>query len=427
MPASDREERVRALGDHPKRVLVATDCLSEGINLQDHFTAVIHYDLPWNPTRLEQREGRVDRFGQPRDLVRTVTYYGADNQIDETVLDVLLRKHRAIRGALGVSIPVPGNTGDVIEALAENVLLRQDGPIEEHLPGFEEVLRPATEQLHLEWENALEKERASRSIFRQASIDPDQVAIELAQMRTAIGGGADVQRFVTAAVQAYGGSVSTNGSTRLDLTETSKALQDVLRTGDALELAVAFDLPVSDDTTYLGRTHPFVAALAGHTLDEALDSSVDSPARRCGVVRTTAVNRRTHLLVCRFRLNLVASSRGAGETAMLAEDAGVLAFVGPPDAPEWLSPKAADSLLEASPSGNVGADQARDFLREALAGIERIQSRLEAEASDRATRLVDAHRQARESDTRATRIRYSASAQLPVDILGYFVYLPKTL
>ena len=49
----------------PKRVLVCTDCLSEGINLQEHFDAVVHYDLSWNPTRHEQREGRVDRYGQP--------------------------------------------------------------------------------------------------------------------------------------------------------------------------------------------------------------------------------------------------------------------------------------------------------------------------------------------------------------------------
>ena len=65
IPAADREDRVSALGQHDRRVLVATDCLSEGINLQEHFSAVVHYDLPWNPTRLEQREGRVDRFGQP--------------------------------------------------------------------------------------------------------------------------------------------------------------------------------------------------------------------------------------------------------------------------------------------------------------------------------------------------------------------------
>ena len=59
-----RKEQVSLMGASEQRVLVATDCLSEGINLQEHFTAVLHYDLPWNPNRLEQREGRVDRYGQ---------------------------------------------------------------------------------------------------------------------------------------------------------------------------------------------------------------------------------------------------------------------------------------------------------------------------------------------------------------------------
>ena len=75
------------LGKSDKRVLVATDCLSEGINLQDAFDAVVHYDLAWNPTRHEQREGRVDRYGQESDPVRVVTYYGRDNPIDGIVLE----------------------------------------------------------------------------------------------------------------------------------------------------------------------------------------------------------------------------------------------------------------------------------------------------------------------------------------------------
>ncbi|HPO08087.1 MAG TPA: helicase-related protein, partial [bacterium] len=65
LPPAEREQRIEQLAQSPKRVLVCTDCLSEGINLQDHFDAVMHYDLSWNPTRHEQREGRVDRFGQP--------------------------------------------------------------------------------------------------------------------------------------------------------------------------------------------------------------------------------------------------------------------------------------------------------------------------------------------------------------------------
>ena len=89
LPPADRDQRVNDLGKSEKRLLVCTDCLSEGVNLQDQFNAVVHYDLSWNPTRHEQREGRVDRFGQPRPVVKVVTYYGTDNQIDGVVLDVV--------------------------------------------------------------------------------------------------------------------------------------------------------------------------------------------------------------------------------------------------------------------------------------------------------------------------------------------------
>ena len=51
---------------------------------------MLHYDLAWNPTRHEQREGRVDRFGQRRPEVRVVTHYGRDNPIDGVILDVLI-------------------------------------------------------------------------------------------------------------------------------------------------------------------------------------------------------------------------------------------------------------------------------------------------------------------------------------------------
>ena len=124
LPPKEREDRISALGETERRILVCTDCLSEGVNLQDHFDAVLHYDLSWNPTRHEQREGRVDRFGQPKPKVRVLTYFGVDNQIDGIVLDVLLRKHKTIKSALGISVAVPGSSEDVIKALFEGMQLR---------------------------------------------------------------------------------------------------------------------------------------------------------------------------------------------------------------------------------------------------------------------------------------------------------------
>jgi SNF2 family DNA or RNA helicase len=126
LPSSEREARIAALVNDPGDfVLVCTDCLSEGINLQRHFNAVLHYDLAWNPIRHEQREGRVDRFGQQKREVRVITYYGTDNPIDGVILDVLIRKHKAIKSDLGVSVAVPGSSEQIAEALFEGALFRQ--------------------------------------------------------------------------------------------------------------------------------------------------------------------------------------------------------------------------------------------------------------------------------------------------------------
>ncbi len=74
MPGEDRE-RIKAAfqahpADAPVRILLATDAASEGINLQNHCSRLIHYEIPWNPNRMEQRNGRVDRHGQKSPEVR---------------------------------------------------------------------------------------------------------------------------------------------------------------------------------------------------------------------------------------------------------------------------------------------------------------------------------------------------------------------
>lgn len=83
---------------------------------------MLHYDLCWNPTRHEQREGRVDRFGQRQPEVRVITYYGQDNPIDGVILDVLIRKHKSIKNDLGVTVAVPGSSEQVARTLFEGAL-----------------------------------------------------------------------------------------------------------------------------------------------------------------------------------------------------------------------------------------------------------------------------------------------------------------
>ncbi len=117
----ERESRLAELTQYPQRVLVATDCLSEGVNLQEHFSAVLHYDLPWNPNRLEQREGRVDRYGQTASVVKSYLLYGQDNPVDGAVLEVLIRKAVQIHKTLGITVPVPMDSSTVSEAVFESL------------------------------------------------------------------------------------------------------------------------------------------------------------------------------------------------------------------------------------------------------------------------------------------------------------------
>ena len=213
LPPIERENRIAELVRSPQRVLVCTDCLSEGINLQEHFDAVFHYDLSWNPTRHEQREGRVDRYGQPRQQVRVVTYYGIDNQIDGIVLDVLLKKHRTIRSSLGISVPVPIDTDQVIEAIFEGLLLRENTghlPQSEQLllPGIDEAWKHERDDLFRQWEATSEREKRSRTMFAQEGIKVDEVAAELSAVQSAIGSGVDVAAFMQTALTAHGATVT---------------------------------------------------------------------------------------------------------------------------------------------------------------------------------------------------------------------------
>lgn len=76
---------------HPDvRLLLATDAASEGLNLQHCCRRVIHMELPWNPNRMEQRNGRVDRYGQTRPPIIRYLYY--PNSPEESVLDQLVAK-----------------------------------------------------------------------------------------------------------------------------------------------------------------------------------------------------------------------------------------------------------------------------------------------------------------------------------------------
>ncbi|WP_205964757.1 DISARM system SNF2-like helicase DrmD [Ramlibacter agri] len=101
MSDEDRERIKRDFNDpdSPVQILVATDAASEGLNLQHTARLLMHFEIPWNPSRLEQRNGRIDRHGQSRDV--TIYHFASDDDADLTFVSRVLEKVHEIREDLG--------------------------------------------------------------------------------------------------------------------------------------------------------------------------------------------------------------------------------------------------------------------------------------------------------------------------------------
>ena len=103
-PTEEREAIKRAFNaepsKHPIRILIATDAAREGLNLQAHCWNLFHFDVPWNPSRMEQRNGRIDRKLQPRDEV-FCHYFVYRQRPEDRILSCLVRKTETIKKELG--------------------------------------------------------------------------------------------------------------------------------------------------------------------------------------------------------------------------------------------------------------------------------------------------------------------------------------
>lgn len=134
-PADRREEIKDAFNTDPAvepvRILVCTDAAREGLNLQTRCYDLIHVDLPWNPSRLEQRNGRIDRKLQPAKQV-FCRYFVYVQRASDRVLEALVTKTETIRQELGA-------IGEVIEARLVEPLL--GGIRQGQVAGLIEVLK----------------------------------------------------------------------------------------------------------------------------------------------------------------------------------------------------------------------------------------------------------------------------------------------
>lgn len=420
LPPEERRTRIDQLEDSESRILVATDCLSEGINLQALFDAVVHYDLSWNPTRHQQREGRVDRFGQRSPVVRSVTIFGDNSAIDGAVLQVILRKADAIRKATGISVPMPEDSEGVTSALMQALMLRAGGHREQLAFDF----GLSSERLDGKWRDAEENAKASRARYAQGALKPDEVLPEWRQMRALNGGPTEVARFTERALKRAGAPLEKAGQHHLVYLD---AMPDAIKERvEARGLRGTRRVDFADDpapgVTHLGRVHPLVASLAESLAEGALDpeGAAFRPLGRCGAWRTRAVAQMTTLLLLRLRFKLITSGRT--NRLLLAEEATGIAFGGLAPAP-ILEGHSALELLEAEAAGNLDELAATRQLQRAHERLVSYQPATEAFAAERGTALSADHLRLTEAARGGATVE--VVPVLPADVIGLYVLLPE--
>jgi len=428
LPSDERVRRVEEMDRESPRVLVATDCLSEGVNLQDVLDAVVHYDLSWNPTRHEQREGRVDRYGQRQKVVRATLIYGKNNPVDGAVLQVILRKAEIIRERLGVPVPMPDDEHSLTQALMQAVLLRRRSTsAQQEL--FDWGTLEESRELDVRWTRLEDRVKRNRTLFAQRRLRPEEVLPEWRRMQAALGTREDVRRFVARGMARLdAGLERLPRGARAPLTALPEGLRERLA-AEGLEgvLRVDFEQPPAAGAHFVHRSHPLVASLADDLLERALADEADAPASlarlgRAGAWRTAAVQKQTTVLLLRLRHQLTLHREGRARV-LLVEEALPVALVGRA-APETVTGDAALAWLDAPAVGDLPDHVRARMLREALEGLPTLRPALEVLAQARAGDLLADHQRVRAAAQ--ARGRYEVRALTPVDVVAAYVLLPAS-
>ncbi len=425
--SEERREKVALLGEADRRLLIATDCLSEGVNLQDNFDAVVHYDLSWNPTRHEQREGRVDRFGQKRPVVRATLIYGENNPVDGAVLEVILRKAEKIREELGVPVPLPDDGHTLSKALMKAVLLRRGERSQRRQQTFSFLELEEAKAIEARWQDAAEMAKRNRTVFAQRRLKPEEVLPEWRKSLSALGGKEDVQRFTGRALARLGGALEPmKRGFKTPLTALPEDVRERLEAEGLLgTMLLDFDYPPAPRCRPVQRSHPLVSVLAETLLERTLgvvgqnDETDPGVLGRVGCWVAEGVTSLTWVALVRLRHQLGAQ-RGTTSTTTLVEEATAVAWGSndiPMEGPDALR------LLQPAPLSDPPPHVRDRFVAQAITQLEARKADLAAFAERRAQALLADHRRVREAaDARGS---YSVKSLLPVDVIGLFALLPK--
>jgi len=183
-----------------RSILVATDCISEGINLQYLCSQVIHYELPWNPNRMEQRNGRVDRFGQPEDTVHLRTMI-VDNSLDDMIMKSIIEKADHMKADYGFSPPFFSDESQIINHLirAGKMPRTRKGLFEDpnQLTIFDQL--PAPGAVASEYDEHIKNKMdqiKGESFYGQSNITLPDIERKLRETEKSVGSQEEIETFI---------------------------------------------------------------------------------------------------------------------------------------------------------------------------------------------------------------------------------------
>jgi SNF2 family DNA or RNA helicase len=213
----DKEDRSRIEDEFnhgQSRLLFATDAASEGIDLQHSCHIMINYELPWNPNRLEQRIGRLHRYGQDKEV--KVWNFSFEDTREGEIFEMLQNKVEAIRSKLGNTADVLGMLDDInVDSLIMDSI-QNDEPASATKEELESLIDERQQTLS-EW---YERSLIDTTTFDEASRQKIQEVMD--QSEDVYGTEADIRTFFEQGISVLGGSVEKAGDNlfRADLPES---------------------------------------------------------------------------------------------------------------------------------------------------------------------------------------------------------------
>jgi superfamily II DNA or RNA helicase len=250
-----------------KAILIATDVISEGLNLQRLASNVVHYELPWNPNRLEQRNGRVDRIGQKREIVNIRTLV-VDKSMDKEILDLLLEKQRTIEMDRDYAAAYFGD-----EESLKNIILeastrkksRKKG-VDPNLPdlftsaGLDETKKAVRQAFSSPEDDKKRKKRIEEeSFYSSLDIELPEIDKRIEETKRIVGSQDEVLSFVKTALSRFNSALIDKGSGFYEITINDARLI-LQRFGNNIQ-KVTFDPELAltnPDAIILDAGHPFV-------------------------------------------------------------------------------------------------------------------------------------------------------------------------